>query len=188
MPDNFLATNISDGDLRFVPECFLLVEGVVGGSIRVDFRALPEISDSKSVRYSDQPIQGRAAPVKTYAYSENRTISFTMHIYVTKQEDIRINLGIIRLIDSLAHPQYENSYLPPRVARLKCGKLLSEDELGVPVVLKSYEIQYDNSVQWFWDEGTQTYMPLHVAIPCQFDVVYSWTSLPGAESVLRGNY
>lgn len=188
MPDNFLATKISDGDLRDVPECFLDVGEINGQSGIITLNALPEISDSKSVRYSDQTVQGRAAPIKTYAYSENRTISLTLHLYVTKQFDIGRNLQIIRAIASLTHPEYNNTYLPPRVARIKCGKLLSEDERGVPVVLKSYEIQYDNSVQWFWDDEIQTYMPLHVAIPTQWDVVYSWTSLPGRESVLVGRY
>jgi hypothetical protein len=154
----------------------------------VPLYALPELQDSKSVQYADQTIQGRAATVKTYSYSNDRTIGLTLHLYVTQQSDIKRNLDIIRRIASLAHPQYENTYLPPKIARMKCGQLLSADEFGIPVLMTSYNVSYDTDMQWFYDETIKTYMPLHVSISTEWCVVYSWTSLPGAEDVLKGNY
>jgi hypothetical protein len=185
MPDNFLATN-STGDMKYIPDCWIRIPGLNLGEDgdMVRLNALPEINEAKSVRYSDQTIQGRAAPIKTYAYSENRTISMTLHLYVTLKSDIKRNIEIIRGIASLTHPEYNASYLPPRIARIKCGKLLSGDPQGVPVSLKSYEINYDNTVQWFWSEEDQTYFPLHLSLPTSWDVVYSSASLPGADQVL----
>ena len=57
---------------------------------------------------------------------------------------------------------------------------------GVPVVLKSYNVQYDTAVQWYEVNGT--FMPLHVSIASEWDVIYSWGLLPGHADVLKGNY
>lgn len=186
MPNNFLSTTTDRGLLKPIPDCW--VQFGDQEEDRIELYALPEIGESKGAEYSDQPIQGRAAPVKTYAGSSNRTISFVMHLYVTTEQDIFRNLVTIRRIASLVHPEYNNTYLPPRVARLKCGRLLSDDPDGVPVVLKNYDITYETEIQWFYSENFQTYMPLHVAINTEWDVVYSWTSLPGADDVLEGRY
>jgi len=195
---NFLATRRSgttgNYNLTAIPNCWVQVDAS-NPDTRIALYALPEINDAKQVSYSDQPIQGRAAPVKTYANSSNRTIGFIIHLYVTTNTDIKRNLNIIRGIASLAHPQYAGTYLPPNIARLKCGKLLSSDTLatgelyeGIPVVLMSYSVNYDVNVQWFYDDTLETYMPLHVSIDTQWNEVYSWNSLPGADSVLLGRY
>lgn len=186
MATSFLATTQTGGFLYPIYDCWIQLGD--RPQDRIDLYALPELQDSKQATYSDQPIQGRAAAVKTYSYSSNRTIGCTLHLYVTEQADIKRNLDIIRKIASLTHPEYQNTYLPPRVARMKCGKLLSEDAAGVPVVLKTYNVSYDTAMQWFYDETIGTYMPLHVQISTDWDVVYSWTSLPGAEDVIKGNY
>jgi len=185
--DNFLATKSSDGSpLREVPDCWIQLGDQDEDKIKL--YALPEIQDSKAVTYSDQTIQGRAAPVKTYAHSENRTINLVLHLYVTTVQDIQDNLNTIRKIASLAHPEYSNTYLPPRIARIKCGKLLSDSASGVPVVLKQYDVNYETDIQWFYDKVAQTYMPLHVSIQTSWDVVYSWTNLPGYADVILGRY
>ena len=111
-----------------------------------------------------------------------------MHLYVTQKSDIARNLAIIRGISALVHPEYNNTYLPPNIAKLKCGKILSDDPNGTSVILRSYDIVYATDVQWFWDEELSTYMPLHVSIPTQWDVVYDWTKLPGHRDVIRGDY
>ena len=171
------------GDLYPIEDCWLQF----GDGEKMPFYALPELQESKSVSYADQPIQGRAAPVKTYSYSENRTFGLTIHMYVTKTADIARNLGWIRKVAALAHPEYNGTYLPPRVARLRCGNLLGKNPNGEPVVLKSYDISYDNSVQWYRNDDGD-YMPLHVAISTQWDVVYSWSWLPGQADVMVGSY
>ncbi len=195
--ENFLATKPSGGSpLKPIPHCWIDLGGGdinpnrVGPDLndRIELFALPEIQDSKSVNYSDQIIQGRAAPVKTYANSSNRTINLVLHLYVTTLEDIENNLNTIRKIAALTHPEYDGTYLPPRIARIKCGKLLSESPSGVPVVLKQYDVNYETDVQWFYHEVLQTYMPLHVSIQTSWDVVYSWTNLPGYSDVIKGAY
>ena len=98
------------------------------------------------------------------------------------------NLGIIRKISSLTHPEYRQTYLPPRMAKIKCGQLLSSSPDGVPVLLKDYSINYETKVQWFYSEKIKTYMPLHVSIQTNWDIIYSWQSLPGADDVLEGKY
>ena len=50
---------------------------------------LPEISDGKSAAYNDEPIMGRAFPLKTYSHSENRSISMTLHFYAIKKADLQ---------------------------------------------------------------------------------------------------
>ncbi len=176
MVESFLATDQEEGFLNEIPGCKITTPDEI-----ITLKALPEISESKSVIYADQPIQGRAAPVKTYAYSENRTISLTIHLYVSIRDDIKLNMRYIRAISALAHPEYGGTYNPPQIAQIKCAHL---DD--VPVVLKSYQLQYDNTVQWF-NEG-DIYMPLHLSIQTEWDVVYSHVSLPGHADVIRGAY
>jgi hypothetical protein len=200
MATSFLATTEQQGKLNPIPHCWIYLGNLTEFQISdaadgsendpnfVRLYALPELQDGKSVQYADQTIQGRAAPVKTYSYSSDRNIGLTLHLYVTQSSDITRNLDIIRRIASLAHPEYNNTYLPPKIARMRCGKLLSEDAWGIPVLLTSYNVSYDTDIQWFYDEDTQTYMPLHVSISTEWSVIYSWTSLPGSADVLQGNY
>ncbi len=192
---NFIATESGRYDLTPLHDCWIELPGSTlqqdNGSLylkdnRILLYSLPEIRDAKEALYSDQNIQGRSSPIKTYSYSSNRTIGLTIHLYVTTSEDIKRNLTIIRGISALVHPEYNNTYSPPRIAKMKCGKLLSND--AVSVILKSYEVQYETAVQWFWDEEIDTYMPLHVSIPTQWDVVYDWERLPGHADVILGQY
>jgi len=197
---NFIATDPGSYNLVPVPDCWIELPRsafqfefeFLGRNVnvildqKIELYSLPEITDAKEAIYSDQTIQGRSSPVKTYSYSSNRTISFTIHLYVTTKADIRRNLGIIRAISALTHPEYNNTYLPPKVAKMKCGKLLGNNPISV--ILRSYEITYETEVQWFWDEEIETYMPLHVSIPTQWDVVYDWKKLPGHDDVIKGNY
>ena len=195
---NFLATDASHYNLTPLPDCWIQLPDSGLPDDKIELFALPEITDAKEAIYSDQTIQGRSSPVKTYSYSSNRTISLTMHLYVTQNTDILRNLSIIRAVSALAHPEYNNTYLPPRIAKLKCGRLLSDDPGGVNVILRSYEVTYETEVQWFYQDSIYdksgvlvsagTYMPLHVSLPTQWDVVYDWQKLPGQQDVINGSY
>lgn len=206
MAENFKATDSSTFNLTPLPDCWIMLPGSGFKDDKIRLFALPEITDTKEAIYSDQTVQGRSSPVKTYSYSSNRTISLIMHLYVTQNSDIERNLKIIRAISALAHPEYNNTYLPPRVAKLKCGRLISDDPDGANVILRSYEVTYETEVQWFWQDAIEpeqlppgvfgppspgkqgTYMPLHVSIPTQWDVVYDWQKLPGHQDVIEGRY
>ncbi len=177
-----LQATARNGKILEISDCCIITPD----NKQIKFYSLPEIHDSKSAQYGDQPIQGRSSTVKTYSYSSNRKISLSIHLYVTREDDIENNMAVIRNISALVHPQYDNTYLPPPIARLKCGTLFNDDDNGIPVVLMNYSINYPTEVQWFRYE--KIYMPLHVTIQTEWDVVYSWQNLPGYQDVLSGKY
>lgn len=186
---NFLATIPETGQLKKIPNCSLILPFEVIGtnSNEITFYSLPEISESKSATYPDEELMGRSSPINIYSKSDHRSISITMHLYVTVQEEIEINLNIIRAISSLVYPEYsDEDWRPPNIVYFNCGKLLSENR--VPLLLKDYNVNYATDVQWFYDEEKNIYMPLHVSIKTSWNIVYSWESLPGWQDVIKGNY
>ena len=52
------------------------------------FKVLPDISDTKTASYNDEAVIGRASPLKTYAQSDNRSISMQIHMVVSSPEDV----------------------------------------------------------------------------------------------------
>ena len=143
--------------------------------------ALPDISDSKSAAYNDEPIMGRSFPIKTYSHSENRTISMQIHLYVRKKADAETNLGILRALESALYPRDDNTtpFLPPPVCRIKCGRLLADQDLCV--VLKQYSVKFPPDVPW--DEDT--YIPWKMDVDTSWEVVYKSTDLPGQSRILN---
>ena len=143
---------------------------------------LPELSDSKSANYSDISIIGRSFPMKTYGSSENRAISWSMHLFVKKQEDIVGNLAILRKLESCVYPRFTGPgpYAPPLICRIKCGDLLS---VGPPlcVVLKSYSVKFPTDVAW----DAKKLTPYKMDIDLSFEVVYASDDLPGADRIFQ---
>ena len=113
------ATN-GQGDLQPIPNCYI---DVPPPGRRIEMRILPEISDSKSASYNDEPIMGRSFPLKTYSHSENRDISWTAHFMVVKDGDQEEIMENLRIIESLVYPEDENTggapYAPPPICRLR---------------------------------------------------------------------
>ena len=72
-----MRSTIDGGGLAKIENCYIIVPGA--GTITLN--NLPDISDSKSAAYDDEPIMGRAFPLKTYSHSENRSTSFTIHLF-----------------------------------------------------------------------------------------------------------
>jgi hypothetical protein len=149
-------------------------------------KALPEISDSKSANYQDEPIIGRAAPFKSYSHSENRTIGMTIHLYVTRNEDIIENITNLRAIESAVYPRDKESNIttpvaPPPVCKIRCSSMLSDNELCV--VLRSYSVRFPTDVAWV-TVGSLTF-PMKVDIETTWDVVNLSRDLPGQERILR---
>jgi len=143
---------------------------------------LPDISDGKSASYSDQTIIGRSFPLKTFSHSENRAISWSMHLFVTKEADINGNLAILRKLESLVYPVDggPGPYAPPRICKIKCGDLLSNSG-PLCAVLKSYSAKFPTDVAWAAGKLT----PFKIDVDLSFEVVYSSNDLPGADRILN---
>ena len=171
-----LATQPS-GDLMNLEDCWILIP--IYGIVRL--HSLPEISDSKSASYADEPIIGRSFPLKTYSHSENRQISMTLHMFVRKQGDISLNLLVLRALESAVYPRQGSfgvPFIPPPVCKIKCGELLASEPLCV--ILKSYSVKFPTDVAW--DETT--YCPYKFDIDTTWEVVYKSSDLPGQFRIL----
>lgn len=147
---------------------------------------LPEISDQKSAAYNDEPIIGRAMPLKTYSHSENRAISITLHFMASKKSDVEKNIIELRALQSAVYPRdsAENGitdapFIPPPVCRIKCGRILADEALCC--VLKNYSVKFPTDVPWDKD----SYIPWKFDVDTSWDVVYKSSDLPGAERIFR---
>lgn len=165
------------GDLIPLDNAWLFVPNF--GTIK--FHALPDISDSKSAAYNDEPIIGSSFPLKTYSHSENRVISLQIHFYARKRADFAENLRAKRAIESCLYPRDNQgfSFVPPPVCRLYCGFWLADDPLCV--VLKSCSSKAPTDVPW--DE--ETYCPWKFDVDTNWEVVYKRSDLPGQNRILN---
>lgn len=142
----------------------------------ITLKILPDITDSKSATYVNDPAPGRSTPMTTYAYSDPRTISTELHFMTTVQEDIQDNIKAIRIIQNLLLPGPSTGiapFTPPPVARFICGVLMDGTD-GLCVVLKNYSIRYPTDVAW----DIATFLPYKFSISCQWEVVYACSKLP----------
>jgi hypothetical protein len=165
-----------NGALEKVPDCYVVINNV-----QIDMYALPEISDSRSVAYNDEPIMGRSLPMKTFSHGENRTISMEIPFYITEEADPSQNLAWLRAIESACWPQEgkDTPYVPPRPCSIKCGKQLGDDP--VCCVLKSYSVRFQSDVAW--DE--ETLLPYKFTVSCQFEAIYAADELPNEDKILE---
>lgn len=181
------ATRIG-GALNPIKDCYILIPYnrsdnriLVGTPVfRLEMKVLPEISDSKSANYSDEPIMGRSFPLKTYSHSDNRAINMTLHMIVSEPGDVDYNLRALRAVQSAVYPRQsfsEAPFVPPPVCKIRCGRLLAEGELCV--VLKNYNVKFPTEVAW--DEDT--FVPFKFDIDTSWEVVYKSSDLPGAERI-----
>jgi len=167
------------GTLNDLGSCYLDVTGFG----KIDLNILPDISDTKSVTYNDEPTIGRTTPIKTYAHSDNRTINVTFYFIVTSKSDIQKNISYIYAIQSAAYPRDGSPYKPPPVCKFSCGNLIWDGFQNVVcVVLKSYDVKYNK--EYPWDEST--FLPYYVEMSTTWDVVYDSAQLPGQERILSG--
>ena len=146
---------------------------------------LPDINDSKSATYSDMNGIGRSMPIKVFSHGESRQITWTVHFYGEDEERIVQNLNNLRLLESLTYPDVGEStpVIPPKIAKIKCGKLLADDEICV--ILKNYSVKFPTDVVWHSIQGDETnFIPIKFDVELQFEVVYSNSTLPGAEKII----
>jgi hypothetical protein len=189
------ATEPSTGNLIPMEACKIYIMGQ-----DIYLRVLPEITDTKSAAWNDEPIMGRAFPMKTYSHSENRTITMVCHFVVIEDRDIEDNLMALRLIESAVYPMDDPRfpYRPPPVCRIECGQLLGgggggQDRMPVCVILKSYSVQFptdvpwDNGVRSGGQVGSATFLPYKFDVTCNWEVVYPTEDLPGQSRIAYGD-
>lgn len=177
---------IRGGALIPIDNCYVVIPCEDCGSQRekefnLRFKVLPDISDTKSATYNDETVIGRASPLKTYAQSDNRTITMQIHMVVSTESDVDYNLRAMRALQSAAYPRKGHNgapFVPPPICRMKCGKLLSEGE-ELCVILKQYSVKFPTEIAW--DE--QTFVPYKFDIETTWDVVYKSMDLPGQERI-----
>jgi len=179
------AATIIGGALKKIKDCYIIIPcadcGMQESEFTLDFKVLPDITDSKTVSYADEPVIGRSSPLKTYSQSDNRSISMQIHMVVSTESDVEYNLRALRAIQSAAYPRNgENGapFVPPPICRLKCGRIISEGQ-EICVVLKSYSVKFPTEVAW--DE--QTFVPYKFDIDTSWDVVYKSSDLPGQDRI-----
>jgi hypothetical protein len=152
-------------------------------------KILPDITDSKTAQYVNEPIPGRSTPLISYAYSDPRTISTELHFMITKFSDIQENMRNLRIIQNLVYPGASAAaapFTPPPVVKFVCGSLMDGGPAsaggGVCLVLKSYSVRYDPGVAW----DPTTFLPYRFTISCSWEVVYSCINLPSNRCVAGG--
>jgi len=184
------AATRSGGPLMPIRDCYVDIPTVSEGwsvtgsplNFRLEMKVLPDISDSKSANYSDEPLMGRSFPLKTYSHSDNRAISMTIHMIVSEPDDLNYNLKALRAVQSAVYPRHSMSdapYIPPPICRIKCGRLLAESELCV--VLKQYSVKFPTEVAW--DENS--FVPFKFDIETSWEAVYKSSDLPGTERIFQ---
>jgi hypothetical protein len=200
---------INSGKLNVIPDCYIAVGGssepvqpvqpvqpqsarLEGGLKYIDMYILPDISDSKSANYAPENGIGRSNPFTIFSYSELRTISWTCHFIIQNlngENTADRILDNIRTLQSAVYPR-DSFGSPPPLCKLKCGELLSSDE--VCAVLRSYSVKYDTSVPWFTERPEPDFpgslVPYKIDVDLQFDVVYNQTSLPISSKIMTTGY
>lgn len=174
-----MKATIPGGEVTQFDDCYITIPGFGTKFLN----NLPELGDSKSASYNDEPIIGRTQPLKTYSHSDNRAISMKVNLFILKQSDIDDNIKFLRAIQSATYPQSGNGntpFRPPPVCQIRCGEILSGGELCV--VLKNYDVQFPTDVVW----DQETMLPYKFSVSMNWEVVYSSKTLPGQDRILSG--
>lgn len=173
-----MKATLPNGSLREIDECYIEIPELEG--YKITMRILPDISDSKGASYSDENAIGRSFPIKNYSYSENRSISWTIHMMVCKEGDQQRIMDDLRALEACVYPtQAETPYAPPPICQIKCGDLLAKGTLCC--VLKNYSVKFPTDVAW--DEIG--YTPYKLDVDCTFEVVYNSSELPYASDIVE---
>lgn len=175
-------SNATDGSGRLldIADCYIKIAGRT-----INMNILPDISDSKSASYNDEPVIGRSFPMKTYSHSENRSINWTAYFIVTQETDIEKNLMALRTIESAVYPRVGNfePYAPPPVCALRCGHLLKPGGQmdDTCAVLRSYSVKFPTDVAW----DSRTKLPYKFSVDMTWEVIYESSNLPGQGRIFR---
>lgn len=174
------ATDQGSGRLVPIKDCYIKIPNY--GTIQLN--VLPEISDSKSATYNNDPVIGRSAPLKTFSHSDNRVITMSLHFHTLEDTDSIINLNHIRALQSALYTREASSgapFIPPPVCAIRCGKLFGEGDLCA--VLTNCSVRYGSDVPW--DATYETLLPYRVDVDTTWEAVYISSQLPGQERILK---
>jgi hypothetical protein len=167
------------GPLTEISKCYIDIPNYK----KIVLNNLPNITDAKSAQYNDEAVIGRSMPLKTYSHSENRSISMQLHFFITEEKDVEINLKHLRALESAVYPRDEKSganapFVPPPICRIRCGDLLSTEDICC--ILKQYSVTFPTDVSW-----DDTYFtPYKFDVDTQWEVVYKTADLPGQHRIL----
>ena len=168
----------TSGILNPINECYIDISGQ-----KIILNNLPDISDTKSAVYNQEGIIGRSFPLYTYSHSADRTINMQLHFFVVAPSDAEKNLRYLKYIQSAVYPrdgaESSTPYQPPVICKMKCNKLLADQELCV--VLQSYSVKFPTEVAW--DE--KTFCPFRFDVDTNWLVVYTSSNLPDNTRIIQ---
>jgi len=169
-----------DGKLLDLEECYI---STPFKQTPLKMKILPDIGDQKNANYGSEPVIGRSSPITTYSHSEVRTISWTCHFMATEESELYDNMENLRMLEACIYPQTEGqkqtTYRPPPICKIRCGRLLGDEDLCV--IMKSYNIKFPTDMVW----DDRTYMPYKFDLDLSFEVVYDSADLPGSERIFK---
>jgi hypothetical protein len=174
-----LATDIT-GKLKPI-NCTITIPGVAQP---LQPFVLPDMSESKSASYADEPVLGRAFPIKTFSHGDNRTIAMKWHVVVMDAASQNEAVRQLNAFRSAAYPldgTGQAPYFPPPICTIACGIISTTGkDTSVCAVLKSYSFSLPTDVAW--DEDLL--LPYKFDIDLNWDVVYAADNLPGQAKII----
>ena len=167
------------GNLLPIRDCYIRV----GGSV-VFMYSLPTISDTHGADYSTENGIGRSIPTQTFQNGTTRAITWNITFISDGESKLNKNLSNLRLLQSCTYPvdspqQASVPFLPPKILKIKCGRLLGDYELCV--ILKNVSINWPIDVPW----SSFGYIPYKFEASLNFEVVYNSAELPGQARILK---
>lgn len=163
----------------------------IPGHQTIHLRILPEISDRKSAKYSDESVIGRSTPLKSYSHSDNRTLSLKLQFLSLNKYELQENLYNYYAISSLTYPrsgeEIQGPYAPPSICKLRCGDMLRPVNFvggnpGLSVILDSYDLNIPKDIV----RDDETLIPYYFTLSTTWNVVYPAGNLPNQEDVMWG--
>jgi hypothetical protein len=151
----------STGNLNSIEDCYIRV-----GSDIIYMYSLPQISDSHGADYAAENGIGRSIPTQAFQHGTSRTISWDVTFIADGESKLNRNLKQL-------------PFLPPKILKITCGKLLGDYELCV--ILKQISVQWPTDVPW----SSFSYIPYKFNANCSFEVVYNSAELPGQSRILK---
>lgn len=185
------ATNEKTNSLVPIRGCYLSAKGRT-----IYPNILPDITDGHDATFNSEEIMGRSMPVKVYASSSDRTITWKWKFLNTDRKTYLENLENYNFFKSLTYPIDNPSgpipYEPPPICTIKCGSILAGDMntgLDLNVVCTSCRASFPTDVAWTSfsqsDGEDEDFMPLEFSVDLSFAVVYRASNLPGQNRIMR---